>query len=338
MPGTGFLNNDMDLSTFLLLGFLSFFGVRLVQRQPAIRDMGKRIAVGMFFSFTLILVVNRQPADATGWLAILFRALIFAGIVQGAAWTILPAAFLVHRNTFGLASSAIKRRAKEVQAERDRQFSALRDREFQEQEAIRRSQREREREADNKKKLQNERIRLDHEHEQEFYRLREEAVGLFLKHHALLEKEFSVAAIVDDFEKKRSAIRDSWNDVLRFAHGWQYQILIGAARNNLVNDYVRVEPVIGLAFPRDQFQLLVNEALDRDGGSHDVGACMQRLDSLHDQIVMLFEHRVPEWQTNADAIRAESYAKVFAESEDAREEENPFDDEGDRLTHQGDVG
>ena len=143
---------------------------------------------------------------------------------------------------------------------------------------------------------------------------------------------------MEDYEKQRSTIHDSWVRFLRFNQSWQYRVLIGAARNNIINDYVRVEPVIGSVLRRDQFDLLLKEALDRDGGSHDIDRCMERLDGLHEQLVTVFGIRIPDWQTNADAIRAESYAKIFAETDDDREEESPFDDEDDRLAHQDDVG
>lgn len=357
MTGIGFLNHDIDLSTFLLLGVMSFLGSLLVHRKPTLRDRGKRIATGMFVLFTVILVFDRQPTDITAWVAILLRSLIFAGIVQGTVWMLLPAGLFAYENTFGLAfnaietrSQAIKRRADEAQAERDRQLAAIREREEQEQAAIRRAQREREletarqkreqeQEAARQKREQDERIRLEHEHEAEFYRLRDETVSLFLEHHVLLEEEeLSVSAIVEDYEKQRPSIHDSWNHFLQFNQRWQYRVLIGAARKNIINDYSRVEPVIGSVLRRDQFDLLLKEALDRDGGSHDVDSCMERLDSLHEQLVTVFGIRIPDWQTNADAIRVESYAKIFAEADDDREEESPFDDTDDRLAHQDAVG
>jgi hypothetical protein len=333
MFGVAFLSTDIDLSTFLLFGVLLIVGDTLVHRRPKLRDTGKHIAAGAFFVFAAILVFVQQPMDSMAWLAVFFRSLLFAGIVQGASWTLLPAVLCVYENTIGLAykawtvrSEKIRRRAKEAQAERDRELRAIHDREHQEQDMVRRAERERAQEIKRQQELRDERIRLQHEQEQEFYRLREEAVGLFLKHHVLLIDEVSVAAIKEDYDKQHPSIHKSWSTFLQFNLGWQYRILITAARNNIINDYTRVEPVIGSVCPRDQFELLVNEALERDRGAHDVDACMQRLQGLHDQFVALFETRIPEWQINADALRAETYADAFAEIDDGPKEQNPFDD------------
>lgn len=83
MPNVPLLNNDINVSTFLLLGILLLLGKRLVQRKPVLKDYGQRVAGGLFFVFVAILAWQRPPTDSTDWVAILVQSLIFAGISLG---------------------------------------------------------------------------------------------------------------------------------------------------------------------------------------------------------------------------------------------------------------
>lgn len=139
-----FLNDAIDGSMFLLGIVLFFLGTKLVEKDVALQVLGKRIALGAFFLFVAITASDRQPTNAEAWLAILLRSLIFAGIVLGAAWTILPAGAFVYAHTFGTlfrtfeeSSKAAGSRAEERKAERERR---KRDAEWEHQ----RPQRERE--------------------------------------------------------------------------------------------------------------------------------------------------------------------------------------------------
>ena len=125
-----FLNDAIDGSTFLLLIVLFVLGMKLVERDATLQVLGKRLALGAFFLFVAITAIDRQPTDAEAWVAILLRSLIFAGIVLGAAWTILPAGAFVYAHTFGALfrsyedwSKAAGRRADERKAEREHRQS-----------------------------------------------------------------------------------------------------------------------------------------------------------------------------------------------------------------------
>ena len=122
-----FLNEAIDGSTFLLLIVLCFLGAKLVERDVTLQVLGKRLALGAFFLFVAITAIDRQPTGAEAWVAILLRSLIFAGIVLGAAWTILPAGAFAYANTFGALfrsfedwSRNTRRRAEERRSERKR--------------------------------------------------------------------------------------------------------------------------------------------------------------------------------------------------------------------------
>lgn len=343
MPSVPLLNSDIDLSTFVLLGILLLLGKQLVRRKPTLKDCGKRIASGLFFVFVAILVVERQPADAAAWIAILVRSLIFAGIALGGMWLLLPVVLFVYQNTFGLLfqvlnarTKAIERRAREKQDRLNRQLALIQEEERKKQAAIRLAEFERRQAIEQQQRFRDEEQRTRQERELEFYALRDDMVELFLQHHALLEQELSVAAIVDDFDRQRSCIQESWQTFLRFANSWQYRILIGAARNNLLLDYSKAEPAVGPVFPRDQFQRLLDEALSRDEGRHQVDEGLERLSTLHDKLADVFDRRSVAWQAQSDAKRAVTYADTFGEFDDAAQED-PFEND-DRLTYRGDVG
>ena len=122
-----FLNDPIDGSTFLLLIVLLSLGAKLIERDTTLQALGKRLALGTFFLFVVITASNRQPTGAEAWVAILLRSLIFAGIVLGAAWTVLPVIAFAYAHTFGVLfrtfddwSRAARRRAEERKTERDR--------------------------------------------------------------------------------------------------------------------------------------------------------------------------------------------------------------------------
>ena len=122
-----FLNDAIDGSTFLLGIVLFFLGVKMVEKDAALHALGKRIALGAFFLFVVLTASDRQPTSAEAWVVILLRSLIFAWIVLGAAWTILPVVAFVYAHTFGAlfrsfeeSSKAARRRADERKAERER--------------------------------------------------------------------------------------------------------------------------------------------------------------------------------------------------------------------------
>ena len=122
-----FLNEAIDGSTFLLGIVLFFLGTKLVEKDVALQVLGNRFALGAFFLFVAITASDRQPTNAEAWVAILLRSLIFAWIVLGAAWTILPVAAFVYAHTFGAlfrsfeeGSRAARRRAEERKAEEER--------------------------------------------------------------------------------------------------------------------------------------------------------------------------------------------------------------------------
>ncbi len=122
-----FLNDAIDGSTFLLLAVLFVLGMKLVERDAKLQVLGKRLALGAFFLFVAITASYRQPSSAEAWVSIILRSLVFAGIVLGAAWTLLPVGAFVYAHTFGALSrrcedwsKAAGRRAEERKAERER--------------------------------------------------------------------------------------------------------------------------------------------------------------------------------------------------------------------------
>ena len=122
-----FLNDAIDGSTIFLLVMLCFLGAKLVERDAKLQVLGKRMALGAFFLFVAVTAIDRQPTGAEAWVAIILRSLIFAGIVLGAAWTILPTGAFVYAHTFGAlfrsfeeSSKAAGHRAEERKAERER--------------------------------------------------------------------------------------------------------------------------------------------------------------------------------------------------------------------------
>jgi hypothetical protein len=223
-----------------------------------------------------------------------------------------------------------KLRAAQLTSEKEEQKAA-------ERRAYLLAEQEKERQAAQRTRQQNDLVQSQHEHEEEFYRLREETVGLFLKHHALLKDEIAIASITKEYEERQSSIHDSWNDFLLFNKRWRFRILVGAARNNLLTDYATAQSAIEDVFPSDQFLLLVKDALRRDAKAYDSEACIERLSSLHDKIVQLFHDRSSDWQSKRDANKAEAYDEAFAEIDNEPKGPSPFDDDN-RVTCQHDVG
>ena len=127
MRGFDFLTDPVDGGTFVLLIVLYCLGARLVQANEKLQSLGKRIALVSFFLFVALLAYEWKPAAADEWAMILLRSLVFAGIVLGAAWTVLPVLSFAYDYTFGALfrtldnwSRAARRRAEERKTERDR--------------------------------------------------------------------------------------------------------------------------------------------------------------------------------------------------------------------------
>ena len=122
-----FLNDPIDGGTFLLLIVLYLLGTRLVGGNTRLQLVGKRIALAAFFLFVFVLAGEWKPSTADEWVKLLLRSLLFAGIVLGTAWTVLPVIVSVYDHTFGAVfktmddwSRAARHRAEERKAERDR--------------------------------------------------------------------------------------------------------------------------------------------------------------------------------------------------------------------------
>lgn len=96
-----FLNDPIDVGTFFLLIVLHFLGSRLVDGSAKLLLIGKRIAVASFFLFVVVQANHWKTSTTDEWAAILFRSLLFSGIVLGAAYTILPVLVFVYDHTLG---------------------------------------------------------------------------------------------------------------------------------------------------------------------------------------------------------------------------------------------
>ena len=96
-----FLDDAIDSGPLLLLVLLLVLGTKLVERDEKLQTLGKKIALGAFFLFVAVLANHQEPSMASAWVAIIVRSLIFAGIVLGAAWTILPSGVFVYEHTLG---------------------------------------------------------------------------------------------------------------------------------------------------------------------------------------------------------------------------------------------
>src|SRR5438093_11563256 len=90
MRGVDFITAPVDGGTILLLIVLLILGACLVQGNLSLHSLGKRMALGAFFVFVLLSAHEWQPGTADEWVGILLRSLVFAGIVLGIAWTVLP--------------------------------------------------------------------------------------------------------------------------------------------------------------------------------------------------------------------------------------------------------
>lgn len=101
MQGFSFLTDPIDGGMFLLLIVLYLLGSRLVNSDQKLQLVGKRIAIAAFFLFVAILAGEWKPSTADEWVMILLRSLLLAGIVLGAAWTVLPVVAFAYDHTFG---------------------------------------------------------------------------------------------------------------------------------------------------------------------------------------------------------------------------------------------
>ncbi len=134
MHSFSFLSDPLDGGVFLLLIVLYFLGARLVGGNTRLQLVGKRIALAAFFLFVFVLAGDLKPSTADEWVTILLRSLLFAGIVLGAAWTVLPVIVYVYDHTFGAVFKTMddwsraarhraeerERRKRDAQWERDR--------------------------------------------------------------------------------------------------------------------------------------------------------------------------------------------------------------------------
>jgi hypothetical protein len=122
------LNAPIDAGTLLLLIVLYLLGERLADGNTKLQLVGKRIALAAFFQFVFLLAYDSKPSTADELVTILLRSLIFAGIVLGAAWTILPTSASIYSHTiepvrqaFNDWKQGIRRKSEERKVEWDRQ-------------------------------------------------------------------------------------------------------------------------------------------------------------------------------------------------------------------------
>lgn len=103
-----FLFDPLDGGAFVLLILLYLLGARLVQASPQFQKLGKQVAFGSFLLFVVIAADKWNPGTAWDWAAIVFRSLVFAGIVLGITWTLLPALGFAYMHTFGACFRSMK--------------------------------------------------------------------------------------------------------------------------------------------------------------------------------------------------------------------------------------
>lgn len=145
MRGLEFLDAPLDGGMVCLWLVLTALGGKIVEAKPRLRQVGKRIALGAFFLFVMLRASYWAPRNADEWVFLIVRSLLFAGIVLGTTWTVLPPLAFLYEHTFGelargcrnwsqSARERIARRAEE--RERRRQQAAWeRDQPHREREA-----------------------------------------------------------------------------------------------------------------------------------------------------------------------------------------------------------